>query len=78
MDACLAVERDIDKVISKFDEISTQTSNQLDDLLVYVNNIKKELEEREFIWARLIRNRLDLVIIPFGFSRRSIYFSKIT
>ena len=47
MDPCLAVEREIDKVLTKFDDISGQSSESLDDLLNHIQGIKRELEEGE-------------------------------
>lgn len=45
MDACFSVEREIEKVLSKFSEIDRQTADSIQELLLYVENIKEELEE---------------------------------
>ena len=45
MDACLAVEREIDKVLSKFEEVGSQSGVNLEELLSQIQGIKKELEE---------------------------------
>ena len=45
MDACQSVEREIDKVLSKFSDIDRQTSDTLNELLKLIENIKQELSE---------------------------------
>ena len=45
MDACLAVEKDIGKVLSKFEDIKNVTDGKLQELLNYINIIKREIHE---------------------------------
>ncbi|ELU09727.1 hypothetical protein CAPTEDRAFT_159757, partial [Capitella teleta] len=45
MDACGAVEKEIDKVLTKFDDIRRNSSTTIDDLLNHVNNIRREIED---------------------------------
>ena len=50
MDACQAVEREIDKVLTKFSDIDRQTADNLTDLLKLIDNVKQELVDGGF-WA---------------------------
>lgn len=43
MDACCAVEREIDKVLLKFGSIKDHSDRTLQDLLNYIENLKTEL-----------------------------------
>merc|ERR1711963_908846 len=45
MDACQAVEREIDKVLSKFVDIDRQTADNLTDLLKLIDNVRQDLAE---------------------------------
>lgn len=45
MDSCLAVERELDKVLVKFTGIREHTEKTLQDLVDYVSNIQRELAE---------------------------------
>jgi hypothetical protein len=45
MESCLAVEKEIEKVLSKFSYIDKHTANSLQELLTYVDGIKRELAE---------------------------------
>mgnify|MGYP001550077309 CR=1 FL=1 len=47
MDACSAVEKEIDKVLSKFDDIHRHSESNIDELLNHVQNIKKDIEAGE-------------------------------
>ena len=48
MDACLAVEREIDKVLGKFRDIDRQSSGTLTELLQHIEVIRQELQESEY------------------------------
>lgn len=43
MDACCAVEREIDKVLSKFGGIKDHSDRVLQDLLNYITGLQTEL-----------------------------------
>lgn len=45
MEACVAVEREIDKVLSKFGGISDHAERVMRDICSHIENLKKELEE---------------------------------
>lgn len=45
MDACTAVEREVDKVLSKFGLINEHAEKVLRDLINHIESLKKELEE---------------------------------
>lgn len=45
MEACIAVEREIDKVLSKFGGISDHAERVIRDICSHIENLKKELEE---------------------------------
>lgn len=44
MDACCAVDREVDRVLSKFGVINEQASRTLYDLISYIESFKSELE----------------------------------
>lgn len=44
MEACLAVEREADKVLIKFGSINEHAERVLSDLLSYIESLKNELE----------------------------------
>lgn len=48
MDACNAVEREVDRVLSKFGGINEHANRTLSDLISYVENLKNELETGKF------------------------------
>ena len=45
MEACLAVEREVDKVLAKFNDVDKQTVNTINNLVSQIENIKEELIE---------------------------------
>jgi len=45
MDACLAVEKEVQKVSAKFFSVNENASKNLNDLTTYINGIKRDLEE---------------------------------
>ncbi len=47
MEACAAVEKEVDKVLSKFNDANVHAANSLDDILQYINGIRKELVDGE-------------------------------
>lgn len=44
MDACCAVEREVDKVLTKFTSINGHAERVLSELISYIENLKRELE----------------------------------
>lgn len=44
MDACCAVEREVDRVLSKFGSINEHASRILTELISYIESLKLELE----------------------------------
>lgn len=44
MDACNAVEREVDRVLSKFGGINEHASRTLSGLITYIENLKKEYD----------------------------------
>lgn len=44
MEACLAVEREVDKVLSKFGSINDHADRVLGELLMYIEGLKTELQ----------------------------------
>ena len=45
MESCVAVEKEIEKVLSKFSYIDKHTANCFQELLTYIEGIKRELVE---------------------------------
>ncbi|XP_078588339.1 LOW QUALITY PROTEIN: E3 ubiquitin-protein ligase RMND5A-like [Branchiostoma floridae x Branchiostoma japonicum] len=45
MDSCVNVEREVDKVLSKFAAVGDHSSRTLQDLVEHISNIRKELSE---------------------------------
>lgn len=48
MESCLAVEIDVDKVLSKFQSIKEHSNNVLSDLIHQVESLKNELQNGTF------------------------------
>lgn len=44
MEACLAVEKDVEKVLSKFTSINDHTQRVLLELIDQINSLKQELQ----------------------------------
>lgn len=44
MEACLAVEKEIDRVLTKFGDINGNTGRILSDLITHIERLKTELE----------------------------------
>lgn len=44
MEACLAVEREVDKVLTKFGGINEHADRVLGDLVSYIESLKNELD----------------------------------
>lgn len=45
MDACNAVEREVDKVLSKFGAINDHAETVLCDLINHIQSLKKDIDE---------------------------------
>jgi len=45
MESCYAVEKELEKLLSKFSYIDKHTANSLQELLTYVDGVKRELTE---------------------------------
>lgn len=48
MDSCLAVEREVDKVLNKFGLLKESYNRTLDDLICYVQELQNELSEGSY------------------------------
>lgn len=49
MDACIAVERELDRVLSKFSGLQEHDRKTLDDIAQYVQNIRRELVDGRYL-----------------------------
>ena len=49
MDACTAVEKEVDKVLNKFSDANENAGSSLDDILQYINRIREELIDGVFV-----------------------------
>lgn len=58
MEACNAVEREVDKVLLKFGAINDHADTTLRDLVNHIESLKKELEEGTKT-HRLIEKRIS-------------------
>lgn len=47
MEACLAVEKEIDRVLSKFGSINEHAGRVLNDLISYIESLRTELQNGE-------------------------------
>jgi len=63
MESCYAVEKELEKLLSKFSYIDKHTANSLQELLTYVDGVKRELIEgqlfssqRSFVGTGIMRN----------------------
>ena len=45
MESCYSVEKELEKLLSKFSYIDKHTANSLQELLTYVDGVKRELTE---------------------------------
>lgn len=48
MEACIAVEREIDKVLTKFGGINEHAERVMRDVCVHIENLKKELDDCKY------------------------------
>lgn len=48
MEACLAVEREVDKVLTKFGGINEHADRVLGDLVSYIESLKNELGKGKY------------------------------
>lgn len=56
MEACLAVEREVDKVLSKFGSINDHADRTLGDLLAYIEGLKSELQNGKSLMNTRTKN----------------------
>lgn len=49
MEACLAVEKDVDKVLTKFNGINEHSKRVLSELIDQINSLKEELQNGKFL-----------------------------
>lgn len=49
MEACLAVEKDVDKLLSKFGGISEYAKRILPDLLTQIQNLREEYQNGNLV-----------------------------
>lgn len=49
MDACVAVEKEVDKVYTKFSTINDHSDRVLVDLISYIEKLKNELESGKIL-----------------------------
>jgi len=45
MDSCVAVDREVDKVFTKFSSLHDHSVNTIDDFISSIENLRKELAE---------------------------------
>ena len=45
MDGCLSVQKEVDKVLSKFQDINGKATHSLQELLQRITDVKKEIAE---------------------------------
>ena len=48
MDACAAVEKEVDKVLNKFRDAERISSNNLDELLQNLSDVQEELQQGRY------------------------------
>ena len=48
MEACAAVEKEVDKILNKFGDADVNAGSTLEDILQYINGIQEELLEGQF------------------------------
>lgn len=51
MDAIVAVEKEIDKIVSKFGSIREHGTKNIDETLEFLSSIKPELEQGKIKWV---------------------------
>ena len=45
MESCLAVEKELDRVLSKFNGLQDHSSKNLEELITSIQNVQRELNE---------------------------------
>lgn len=64
MESCLSVERDLEKVLTKFSGVQEHTLNTIDDFISSIENLRKELAEGIvtflFLAHRRFKNRIRI------------------
>lgn len=53
MEACVAVDREVEKVLTKFGGINEHASRVLKDVTKHIESIKNELDESKFYYFYL-------------------------
>lgn len=49
MDSCLAVEREVDKILAKFTGLNGHSEKLFDELITSIRNIQNELSSGEYL-----------------------------
>jgi len=62
MESCYAVEKELEKLLSKFSYTDKHTANSLQELLTYVDGVKRELIEGQ-LFSSLVGLLLILVFL---------------
>ncbi len=65
MDSCLGVEREVDKVLSKFSGINEHANKVLEDAANNVENLKQEFESCKILLSYIISFHINLNAILF-------------
>lgn len=71
MEACLAVEKEIDRVLSKFGNINENMGRILSDLIQHIQDLKAELESGKYC------QNCQLMVLLWSGPRRWAYFDII-
>lgn len=50
MDSCLGVEREVDKILTKFNSINDHANRVLQDITNHVENLKQEFELCKYLY----------------------------
>lgn len=54
MEACLAVEKEVDRVLSKFGGINEHARRVLSDLINQIQSLKEEYQNGKSVWSKMI------------------------
>ena len=60
MEACTAVEREIDKVLSKFSSFSDQATSTLNKMTTEIEMLKRQIDEGKKFTFYLIYNKKQI------------------
>lgn len=58
MDSCIGVEQDLDKAISKFNNINGHTNKVLQDMIDQVEDLRREIIKRKLFYFPLFLGQL--------------------